>query len=93
MHFAIERHKRDELLVRQPHTVGYSPNKLLLNTDSGDLFHLFVYKKPHATTIYMSLVYRWPPDGASYLVNFPITIERIGSVISYELFGYGNSKQ
>ena len=25
-------------------TVGYCPNELLLNTDSGDLFHLFVYK-------------------------------------------------
>ena len=44
MHFAIERLKRDELLVSQQPTVDYCPNKLLLNTDSGDLLHLFVYK-------------------------------------------------
>ena len=43
MHLAIERLKRDELLVSQQHIVGYCPNKLLLQTDSGDLFHLFVY--------------------------------------------------
>ena len=44
MHFAIERLKRDALLVSQTHTVDYCPNKLLLNADSGDLFQLLVYK-------------------------------------------------
>ena len=47
------------------------------------IYFTCLYTKPHATTIYMSLVYSWPPYGASYLVKFSITIERIGSVISY----------
>ena len=51
-------------------------------TYSGDFFTWF-YTKPHAKSIYVSLVYRWTPDGASYFVKFSITIERIGSVISY----------
>ena len=42
-----------------------------------------LYTKPQATTIDMSLVYSWPPDGASYMLKFTITIEMIGSVISY----------
>ena len=47
------------------------------------IYFTCLYTKPHATTIYMSLEYSWPQDGASYLVKFSITIERIGSVISY----------
>ena len=41
------------------------------------IYFTCLYTKPHATTIYMRLVYSWPPDGASYLVKFSITIERI----------------
>ena len=62
MHFAIERLKRDELLVSQPHTVDYCPNKLLLNTDSGDLLHLFVYKTScynHVHESSIQLAARW----------------------------------
>ena len=62
MHFAIERLKRDELLVSQPHTVGNCQNKLLLNTDSGDLFNLFVYKTSccnHGHESGIQLATRW----------------------------------
>ena len=62
MHFAIEMLKRDELLFSQPHTVNYCPNKLLLNTDSGDLFHLFVYKTSCYNNVHESgiqLATRW----------------------------------
>ena len=62
MHFAIERLNIDELLVSQPHTVGYCPNKLLLKTGSGDLFHLFVYKTScynHGHESGIQLAARW----------------------------------
>ena len=54
------------------------------------IYFTSLYTKPHATTMYRSLVYSWPPDGASYLFKFSITIERIGSVISYKYNLFGN---
>ncbi len=67
MHFAIERLNQ---LVSEQHTVGYCPNKLLLDTDSGDLFHLFVYKTSCYKHLHESGI---QPDVASYLVNFSCT--------------------